>query len=287
MAPTIATAQPDPAAQAEAAYRQARTAFKAGDFDAAVRFLEEAWSAKQEPIFRYHMARSYEAAGKNTEAMQAALTFISLMAEVGATDSVYLDPLTESWAIVSRTREATQASALEIDLPEARICPQPVVTAGGVKLEPVLDGLAWRVTVPPAHQAKGDLSIRCEGLEAPASAPGFADSVAPYVFGAGLGALAAGGYFGARYIIADGELSDIDVVTDEAALGSTAREITRTRQQRDDFDESALIVGGVGAGLLLTATVLWLAGGDDGPTDDGIVPAVTPDGAALWWQGRF
>lgn len=274
-------AQADPA---EAAYRKARAAYKAGAYDEAVRHLEEAWAAKQEPIFRFHMARSYEAAGKSPEAMQAALTFISLMAERGAGESIYIEPLTESWAIVARMRGKVEAGPFELALPQANVCPKPVVTLRGEQLEPRLEGLYWQVTVPA--MSGGDLSVRCEGLAAPPSAPSTANRIAPYLVGAGVMGLAAGGYFGARWYMADGELNDMAPVSDVDALPGAARERTRTRQKKDDFAESAVILGAAGAGLLVTGTLLWLAGGAD-DDETALVPGVSADGAAVWWQGRF
>lgn len=276
-----AAAQPE---QAEVAYRQARAAYKAQDYEAAVRYLEQAWAAQQEPIFRFHMARSYEAAGKPKEAMQAALTFISLMAERGAGESVYIEPLTESWGIVSRMREKTEAGPVELALPQANVCPQPVVTLRGERLEPRLEGLYWQVTVPA--MAGGDLSIRCEGLEAPPTAPSGAATVGRYLVGAGAVGLAAGGYFAARWAMADADLSSAGPVTDPDALPDAAREQTRNRQRKDDFGESALIVGGAGAALLLTGTILWLAA-DEPAESTALVPGAMPGGAAVWWQGRF
>ena len=275
-----AAAQAD---QAEAAYRQARAAYKAGAYDEAVRHLETAWAAKQEPIFRFHMARSYEAGGKPADAMQAALTFISLMAERGAGDSVYIEPLTESWAIVARMRAKTEAGAFELALPQANVCPKPIVTVRGEQLEPRLEGLYWQVTVPP--MSGGDLSVRCEGLAAPPSAPSGARTAATFLMGAGAAGVAAGAYFGVRWFMADGELSDLPPVGDVDDLPSAARDQTRARQKRDDFAGSALIVGGAGAALLLTGTILWLAA--DAPETTALVPTVSGDGAAVWWQGRF
>ncbi len=270
--------------QAEAAYKQARAAYKAGAYEEAVRHLETAWAAQQEPIFRFHMARSYEAAGKSAEAMQAALTFISLMAEKGADGSIYIEPLTESWAIVARMRAKTEAGPFELALPQANVCPKPVVTARGKQLEPRLEGLYWQVTVP--SMAGGDLSVRCEGLAPPPSAPSGAGTAATFLMGAGAAGVAAGAYFGVRWFLADGELADMAPVADADELPGAARERTRARQKKDDFAESGLIVGGAGAALLLTGTILWLAADDD-QASTALVPAVTADGAAVWWQGRF
>ncbi len=270
--------------QAEAAYKQARAAYKAGDYEGAVRFLEQAWAAKQEPIFRFHMARSYEAAGQPKEAMQAALTFISLMAERGAGESIYIEPLTESWGIVSRMREKTEAGPVELALPQANVCPEPVVTLRGERLEPRLEGLYWQVTVPA--MAGGDLSLRCEGVAPPPSAPSGLATVGGYLIGAGAVGLAAGGYFGVRWAMADAALSEADPVTDPDGVADAAREQTRNRQRKDDFGESALIVGGAGAALLLTGAILYLAA--DAPEEStALVPGAMPGGAAVWWQGRF
>lgn len=275
-----AMAQPE---QAEVAYKKARAAYKAGAYDEAVRHLETAWAAQQEPIFRFHMARSYEAAGKSAEAMQAALTFISLMAEKGAGETVYIEPLTESWAIVARMRAKTEAGPFELALPQANVCPTPVVTARGQQLEPRLEGLYWQVTVPA--MSGGDLSVRCEGLAPPPAAPSGANTAAGFLMGAGTLGLAAGAYFGARWFVADGELADLEPVGDVDDLPSAARDQTRARQQRDDFGESALIVGGAGAALLLTGAIIYLAA--DAPEATALVPGVSGDGAAVWWQGRF
>lgn len=282
---TMATAGPAmaQAEQAEQAYRKARAAYKAGAYDEAVRHLEEAWAAQQEPIFRFHMARSYEAAGKSAEAMQAALTFISLMAEKGAGDTVYLEPLTESWAIVSRMRAKTEAGPFELALPQANVCPKPVVTARGRQLEPRLEGLYWQVSVPA--MAGGDLSVRCEGLEDPPSAPSGANTAATFLMGAGAVGLAAGAYFGVRWYMADADLSAMEPVGDVDDLPGAARDQTRARQKVDDHGESALIVGGAGAVLLLTGAVLYLAA--DEPESTALIPSVSSDGAAVWWQGRF
>lgn len=280
-APLAAHAQPE---RAEAAYFEARRAYKAGDYEAAVRHLEDAWAAKQEPIFRFHMARSYEAAGRQSEAMQAALTFISLMAERGAGETIYIEPLTESWAIVSRAREKMEAGAFELALPEARVCPKPVVTLKGEQLEPRLEGLHWQVSVPPI--SGGDLSVRCEGIETPMAAPSTGDRVGAYLVGAGVLGLAVGGYFGARWAMAEGDLDAIAPANTPEELGPTARETTRARQQRDDFAESTLIVGGAGAALLLTGVVVWIV--SDSPGEGtALVPSLGDDGAAVWWQGRF
>jgi len=270
--------------QAEQAYKKARSAYKAGSYDEAVRYLEQAWAAQQEPIFRFHMARSYEAAGKSTEAMQAALTFISLMADRGANDTIYIEPLTESWTIVARTRTKVEAGPVELALPQANVCPTPVVTARGERLEPRLEGLYWQVTVPA--MSGGDLSVRCEGLAPPASAPSAAGDAATVLVGAGAAAVAAGAYFGVRWYLADADLAEMQPVSDVDDLPGAARAQSRARQKVDDFGESAVIIGGAGAALLLTGAVLWLAS-DDGDGSTALVPGVSADGAAVWWQGRF
>ena len=81
----LATLAPRPALaqveQAEAAYKRARQAYKEGDYDNAIRYLKEAWRYQEEPIFRYHMSRAYEAAGRDAEALQAATDFINQVAE--------------------------------------------------------------------------------------------------------------------------------------------------------------------------------------------------------------
>ena len=285
IAPVAAHAQGD---AAEAAYVQARSAYKAGDYDLAVRHLQAAWAARPEPIFRFHMARSYEAAGRSEEAMAAAMDFISLLARKGGDAQIYGEPLQEAWRLVERLQASGRGGPLRMMLPLDRVCPSPVVTLGKDRLKPVREGQFWRVEVPPLMSAGGDLSIRCEAASSatpePVSSAG--DTASAYVLGAGIAAAAIGGYFGVRYFVADGELGDLGVVTDEAALGAAAREKTRTRQQRDDFGEAALIWGGVGLGLIVTGAVIALVDdGEDGGT--ALVPGPTADGAAVWWQGRF
>lgn len=282
-APVLASAQQD---DAEAAYRQARAAYKAGDYDLAVRHLQTAWAARPEPIFRFHMARSYEAAGRSEEAMQAAIDFISLLAEKGGDAQVYGEPLTEAWRLVERLRAAGKGGPLRVTLPPAQVCPQPIVTLGKKRLSATREGLGWKVEVPPLMSAGGDLSIRCEGFTSAPVGPSVSDAIYPWVIGAGIAATGIGGYFTARYFVADGELGDLEPVGDQAALGAAAREQTRTRQQRDDFGEAALIWGGVGVGLIVTGVVIALVD-DDTPDDVALVPGVTDGGAAVWWQGRF
>lgn len=275
---------------AEAAYRQARKSYKEGDYDAAIRFLQEAWRADQEPIFRYQMARSYEAAGRQKEAMQAAMDFISLLAEKGATTEIYRSPLRESWRLIERIRVETQAGPLNLTLPLARVCPTPVVTYRGEQLETRREGLYWQVTVPPITGAGGDMSVRCSGLEPERGPASFTELAYPYFFGAGGAAALAGGYFALRYVIADGELASIEPPADAVELGPTARKTTRTRQARDTYAESALIWGGVGVGLLVAGTVMWvISEGEAVGASSTVTPAATPDGAGagFMWQGRF
>lgn len=282
-APIAAGAQGD---AAEAAYVQARAAYKAGDYDAAVRHLQTAWAARPEPIFRFHMARSYEAAGRSEEAMQAAIDFISLLAKKGGDPQIYGEPLTEAWRLVERLRASGKGGPLRIALPPAQVCPQPVVSLGNKRLTATREGLGWKVEVPPLMSAGGDLSIRCEGFTDAPAGPSVSDAIYPWFIGAGIAATGIGGYFTARYFIADGELADQAPVTDQAALGEAARERTRTRQQRDDFGEAALIWGGVGIGLIATGVIIALVD-DEAPSDMALVPGATAGGAAVWWQGRF
>ncbi len=282
-APMAAPAQ---GGDAERSYTQARQAYKAGDYEAAVRHLQDAYRSRPEPIFRYHMARSYEAAKQPGKAVEAALDFIEQLARDGADAQIYGEPLVEARRMIARLDGGGAGGPLRIALPLARVCPQPIVTYGGKRLPVERESLYWQTEVPPVAAGGGDVSIRCEGLAPPPSAPSLGDMVAPWVLGAGLAATAVGGYFTARYFVADGELGEETVVDDADELGATARDRTRTRQQRDDFGEAALIWGGVGVGLLVTGAVIALASGDD-ESQTALVPSATGDGAAVWWQGRF
>lgn len=288
--PAVAFGQAGDAA--EQAYAQARRAYKAGDYEAAVRHLEEAYRARPEPIFRYHMARSYEAAKRPTDAVEAAIAFIEQLARENADAQIYGEPVVEAQRMIARLGvggggAAEKPGPLRLALPLARVCPEPVVTMGGKRLPVERESLYWQTEVPPVTGAGGDVSIRCEGLEAPPSGRSTGEVVSPWILGAGIAATAVGGYFTARYFIADGELGDQPVVTDEADLGPAAREKTRTRQQRDDFGEAALIWGGVGVGLLVTGAIVALASGDGDAGHATLAPSASGDGASVWWQGRF
>lgn len=282
-APMAAPAQ---GGDAEQAYSQARRAYKAGDYEAAVRYLQDAYRSRPEPIFRYHMARSYEAAKQPGKAVEAARDFIEQLARDGSDAQIYGEPLVEAGRMIDRLSGGERGGPLRIALPLARVCPQPVVTFGGDRLPVERESLYWQTEVPPVGEAGGDVSIRCEGLAPPPAAPSAGDMIAPWVLGAGIAATAVGGYFTARYFVADGELGEETVVDDADDLGAAARDRTRTRQQRDDFGEAALIWGGVGVGLLVTGAVIALASGDD-ESHAAVVPGATRDGAAVWWQGRF
>ncbi|MCA9542050.1 MAG: hypothetical protein KC620_24305 [Myxococcales bacterium] len=285
LAPRPALAQVE---QAEAAYKRARQAYKEGDYDNAIRYLKEAWRYQEEPIFRYHMSRAYEAAGRDAEALQAATDFINQVAERNERAEVYRTPIAESWRLIDRVRGSSQAQPLSVTLPLARVCPQPVVNYRGAALEPAREGLYWKVEVPPTTAAGTDLSIRCEGLAAPSGPPSASSSAYPYFVGAGLGAAAIAGYFGLRYALASADHDAIEPARETSEIGPTAQELTRTRQEADDYATSALVTGGVSAGLLVTGLVLWLVSEEDGQDGGvGATPSATGDGAALWFSGRF
>ena len=283
-------------ANARAAAHAGADAFDAGEYGEAIKFFERAESQFHSPVHLWYVARAAQSAGQFVKAREACLKVAREGAPEGASDAVVqantecgqiLEDLRDKIATLTINVEGAPSSAEYkvfrngLAVPKAIIgIPAPLdpgqhaftVTADGYTAE------GQKLTIAPGEKnsitltlVAADQATQTEGANAlsrtestPESAGGLPKPYWPafVAWGAGLGGIGAGVYFG---LSGSGKASEADELCggsrDECRLNagdSDARRVNELNDQAGSSQIMSLVGYGAGGALVATGVVLWL-----------------------------